>query len=103
MLKPEDVGPEHAFTANGAQQLGGQAGGLKAWHDENVGGAGKPAERIILALIVVVQRHIRRHFAFIFEIDVETVEKLHRLAQAFDMHSGGVAEGRVADEGNPRV
>ncbi len=49
-----------------------------------------------------VERHIGRHFAFIFEADAAFIEQLHRAAQIADDFARRIAEIGIADEGDAR-
>ncbi|MNY16036.1 hypothetical protein D3C86_1492810 [compost metagenome] len=46
-------------------------------HDQHVGRAGKAREGILALHAVMVERHIRRHFAIDLEIDIALVEDFH--------------------------
>ena len=50
-------------------------------HDQHIGGIGDAGEGIERQL-VLIQRHVHRHFAVIFEIDAAAFQDMHRLDDA---------------------
>ena len=51
----------------------------------------------------MVERDVGPHLAFIFEVGLERVEQLHRIAQLFDVAAWRIAESGIADERHARV
>jgi hypothetical protein len=100
---PTSTGPITASPPSSLRSFAGNVRGLEARHDQHVGRAGEAAERVD-SLQRRVERDVGRHLSFIFEVDVAApVHQLHRVAHALEICAFGIAEDRVAEEGDARL
>ena len=64
------------------QQLCRDIGAVETGHDQDVGGAAEPAERVELAHQPLVESDVCAHLAIIFEAGAALVEQRHGIAHA---------------------
>ncbi len=76
---PISSGPIVLPPPSRERQPRGDVRRVQARHHQHVGRAGQPAERVERAQRGL-QRHVRAHFAVVFEIDLSLVQDRHRLA-----------------------